>query len=336
MWSSAVCAAALSLVCGLTTGGALATTPGGAERASAESPDPVIVDSTPSADAPAARPGGGTSARYGYSIPRASKDRPDIDTGRLVHVVYFLPSDREDDALDVQGVLDLSVRAQNAWMARETGGRTWRFDTFWFETKVDGATRRIRAVDVTFVRSKRPADQVRSLDGIMADLEAAGVVQPRKRYLVYAAVDGEGKCGQAVWPYHSLDPEVDGQFGAVYLDALPECHARDFAPSVDSPGMSETIAQQEMMHNDGAVPLAAPHHCLPLIAHVCTPGLSLTSADPERFDVLFPSPGVPLRDKHLDLGRDDYYETPVGTRDLARSPFLTPRVAGPRPSRPQH
>jgi hypothetical protein len=239
--------------------------------------------------------------------------------------VYLLPADKPDEGLDVKGVLDLSLRAQNAWMARETGGRTWRLDTFAFKAKVDGAARSLRALDVTFLRSKRPSDELRGLGAVADELKAADLVRPTKRYLVYAAVEGDGVCGRAAWPYASTDPEVVGQFAAVYLDAGHGCMSRDFAASVDSPGKSEAIAQQELMHNDGAVPLSAPHQCAS-VTHVCTAAvLGFTALDPERFDVMFPTVLVPLREKRLDLGRDDYYDAVVATRDLARSPFLTPR-----------
>lgn len=47
--------------------------------------------------------------------------------------------------------------------------------------------------------------------------------------------------------------------------------------------------------------------------------------DPERADIMYPSPGVALTAAHLDLGRDDYYGTAVGLRDVEDSPYLTPK-----------
>ncbi|HVE63808.1 MAG TPA: hypothetical protein VNB94_08415 [Mycobacteriales bacterium] len=263
-------------------------------------------------------------SRYAYSIPRSTVDRPDTQDGRLVHVVYFLPADKPDESLDVAGVLDVSVAAQNAWLARESGGRRWRFDTFEFDAPVDGVTRRTTAYDITFVRSSRPASELHDITTIDDELVAAGLTQADKRYLIYAAVDGNGSCGSAYYPLtQPTNSAADGKYAGVYLDSSAGCRARDFASSIDSPGMTETIAQQEIMHNDGVVPLSAPHQCVPNYLHVCTPGLALTGLDPERFDILFPYVGVPLRDKKLDLGRDDYFSAPGTIRDLARSPFLT-------------
>ncbi len=276
---------------------------------------------------PAEGPAAGESApgsRYPYAIPRSTVDRPDTQGGRLVHVVYFLPADKPDESLDVAGVLDVSVAAQNAWLARESGGLKWRFDTFSFDATVDGATQRITAYDVTFVRSSRPASELHDISTIDDELVAAGLTQTDKRYLIYAAVDGNGSCGSAYYPLgQPTNSAADGKYAGVYLDSVAGCSARDFATSVGSPGMTETIAQQEIMHNDGVVPLSAPHQCLPNYFHVCTPGLALTALDPERFDILFPFVGVPLRDKKLDLGRDDYFQALGTIRDLARSPFLT-------------
>ena len=268
-----------------------------------------------------------SGSRYPYAIPRATADRPDTQDGRLVHVVYYLPSDKPDDALDTLGVLDVSVAAQNAWFAAQSGGRRWRFDTFRFDASVDGATRRVTAYDVTFVRGSKPASAVRDIDALSAEIIASGIVESGKRYLIYAAVDTGNACGEAYYPLtRALDRGADGQFAAVYLDSSPGCQARDFATSVGSPGMAETIAQQEILHNDGLVPPTAPHQCPPPAQlHVCTAGLGivLPDADPERFDVLFPYVGVPLRDKVLDIGRDDYFAALLATPNLESSPFLT-------------
>lgn len=261
-----------------------------------------------------------TAKRYSYDIPRSTGDRPDIEDGRLVHVVYFLPADKPDERLDTNGVIDLSIAAQNAWIARQTGGRRWRFDTFRF----DGPNGRITAYDVTLVRSVRPSTEVPDINGISDEIIASGIVRDDKRYLVYAATDGAGACGEAYYPLGApTNSAVDGQFAVIYLDAESGCQARDFATSVGSPGMTETIGQQEILHNDGLVPPLAPHQCAPGVLHVCTPGLAELGLDPERFDVLFPYVGVPLRDKLLDIGNDDYYRAPLALRDVERSPFLT-------------
>ncbi len=266
-------------------------------------------------------PPSSTASRYDYAIPRSTVDRRDeVDDGRLVHVVYYLPADKPDEGLDISGVIDVSVAAQQKWIATQTGGRTWRFDTFAF----DSPSGRQTAYDVTFFRSQLTSSQVSSVQGIDEDLITAGLVQAGKRYLIYAAVESGNVCGEAYYPLGSpTNSAADGQFAAVYLDASPGCAARDFASSVDSAGMVETIAQQEIMHNDGVVPMTALHQCVPGYWHVCTAGLAEVNLDPERFDILFPYVGVPLRDKVLDIGHDDYYLAPTTLRDLTDSPFLT-------------
>jgi hypothetical protein len=85
------------------------------------------------------------------------------------------------------------------------------------------------------------------------------------------------------------------------------------------------IAQQEIMHTDGIVPIGAPHGCFPngIPAHVCTaPLVEAPELDPERFDVMFPVAIVPLSEKKVDIGRDDYFETPGPGAGLEDSPFL--------------
>ncbi|HVF18767.1 MAG TPA: hypothetical protein VNA14_00805 [Mycobacteriales bacterium] len=262
---------------------------------------------------------GSNARRYAYDIPRSLVDRPDGDVdGRLVHVIYYLPADKPDEGLDTSGVIDVSIAAQQKWIAAQTGGRTWRFDTFGFDTRQGRRT----AYDVTFFRSTKTTAEVSRVEGIDAELIAAGLVQDGKRYLIYAATDTGNICGEAYYPI-STNSDHDGQFAAVYLDSVSGCAARDFATSVDSAGMVETIAQQEIMHNDGVVPITAGHQCLPGFFHVCTAGLAEIGVDPQRFDILFPYVGVPLREKVLDIGRDDYFEAPTALRDLANSPFLT-------------
>ncbi len=262
-------------------------------------------------------------ARYSYQIPRSTRDRKDLVEGWQVHVVYLLGSDSTDEALDTKGVIEMSMRAQNQWFKGQTG-QSWIYDTFNFTAN----GRRRNALDVTFVRMEQPISSIGGVGDVESALRAAGLGAAQKRYLVYVPARTGGICGEAFYPLISNDPEVDGQYSAVYLDADPGCHSRDFATSLSSPGWAEAIILQEMIHNDGVVPISSPHSCFtPLYGHVCTAELGLVSPtlDPESRDVMFPFVTGSLASKKVDPGNDDYYKVRLGfaLRDLEDSPYLT-------------
>lgn len=290
------------------------------------------------AAAPDADPvGAGSGDASCLSLPRATSDRPDFESGRQVHVVYLVPRDASDDQLDVDGTLECSLRSQNQWFAGQTNGLEWRFDTFLMETTVDGRPQTIAVPDVTFIRSPQPASNLASAGGVSAELEARGFDDPDKRYLTYVeAGGGGGTCGDAYYPLPEIDEPWSGQYAQVYVDAATGCGTGEFGVP-GAPSLSESVAQQELMHNDGMTPIGAPHSCLngspPGFAHVCTAAMPVMQLDPERFDVMYPFAGVPLSEKKLDIGHDDYYRHALPYEDLESSPFL--RRVSDRPPVPQ-
>lgn len=249
---------------------------------------------------------------------RSTVDRPDTTSGSKIHVIYFVPSDGQDNQLDVNGVLESSVASMNTFLQADIG-RTLRLDTY-----LDGKTQRL---DVSFVRGeKTAADYSGSGDAIAAVTEelehrgwnASGAV---KRYFVYYEGPAESSniCGTA---YLSIAGGF-AQWSVVWLGSTPGCGARDFGTPETGGGMSEAIALHENFHNEGMVPLTAPHQCWAFQFHLCSAaaGAALDSLDPESVDLLFPFVTFPLRDKFVDPGRDDYYDHPFPYRDMADSPF---------------
>jgi hypothetical protein len=243
-------------------------------------------------------------------------------------VIYLVPSDSADEALDTKGTLACSVEAQNAWFEKASGGLRWRFDTFKDPAKGKGAAREI--ADVTFVRSMKPEADLVTSASVSEELRSLGFSDPNKRYLSYVASEAAA-CGDAIYPI-SLVPagEVDGQYAQVYLKSPEGCKAEDFG-TIAKPGFSEAIALQEIVHNDGLTPPSAPHGCMggtpPGVAHVCTAVLFLTESnlhlDPERVDLMYPYVSVPLSEKVLDRGNDDYFQHPFPHLfDLEDSPYL--------------
>ena len=298
----------------------------------AAGPTEVIVRTLPLEfdAAPAAAPTPAESAEGGcLPLPRATEDRPDFEPWSQVHVIYLVPRDADDDQLDTDGTLECSLRAQNQWFAEQTGGLEWRFDTFLMETIVAGRRRTVAVPDITFVDSPQPASNLAEGGAVRAELEARGFDDPGKRYLTYVEAGKDlGPCGDAYYP---------GQYAQVYIDASTStgCGSGEFGVP-GAPSLSESVAQQELMHNDRMVPIGAPQSCLRgtrPYGHVCTVAIPITSLDPERFDVMYPFAGVPLAEKELDIGHDDYYRHGLPYKDMNNSPFL--RRVSERPPIPQ-
>jgi hypothetical protein len=258
---------------------------------------------------------------------RATADRPDMTNLPQVQTIYFVPSDGTDRAYDTDGTLNAALAAMNQWIARETGGRTVRLDTFEY--------RKVVYPDITFVRGLKTAAEYADPNGPGAFSAVTTELSERgwnayggvKRYLIYyeGPAEASGICGTA---FYTLGSGY-AQYSVVFLGAAAGCGARDFGSPETGAGTSEAIAVQEMFHNEGQIRPEAIHHCAANQGHVCTAqaGSQLTrvsrGADPESIDVMFPYVTFALRDKKIDPGRDDYYEHPFLThRDLADSPFF--------------
>lgn len=257
-----------------------------------------------------------------FNSGRATEDRPDVAIGSQVHTIYFVPSDGIDNLLDIDGTLEDALAAMNLWFEGETGGRRMRLDTY--------PDKQVLRPDISFVRGLRTTAEY-SADGTFAAVTselaqrgwnaAPGV----KRYLVYyeGPAQSPNICGTA---FLTLGTGF-AQWSVVFLGAAPGCGARDFGTPETGAGVSESIAVQEMLHNEGQTRPEAIHHCAANQFHICTAqvGSQLTRVqrglDPESVDSLFPFVTFALRDKRLDKDRDDYYDHPFLHRDLALSPF---------------
>ncbi|MGH2729810.1 MAG: hypothetical protein ACRDJI_04295, partial [Actinomycetota bacterium] len=272
-----------------------------------------------------------------FELPRATEDRRDLDDGPLVHVVYLVASDFPDEGLDTDGTLDCSVRAQNEWFRAQSGGMEWRVDTFTARTTdpQTGDRIKVQAADVTFVASKKKGADLYGVSEVEKELQSVDLSEEDKRYLVYvAAGDDSGPCGDAWYPIVTTpDPNANGRYATVYMFSAEGCHAHEFGVP-GAPSWVEMIAQQEIIHNDGLTPIGAPHSCayVPPFAHVCTPGAVFTEGslnlDPERVDVMFPFVAVPLSEKVLDRGHDDYFDHLFPLQDLKDSSFLRAAQGG--------
>jgi hypothetical protein len=247
------------------------------------------------------------------ALPRATADRPDEVVGPQVHVVYAVPSDGADRALDTSGAIENSVAAWTRWLAAETGGPTLRLDT-------SGGQ-----LDVTFVRLPQTDAQIAGRGAQVRDelerlLRAAGLMQADKLYAVYYDGTSTYACGGGAWP-----PALRGQVAAMYLRGLPNgaivhCDRNGLAGPGEPPRYIDIGMLHELVHTMGFVATCAPHHHR--AGHVSDNANDLMWSGDTAWQ-------LPPR---LDIGRDDYYgHGRSDCADLSRSPYLTSNPPAPAP-----
>jgi hypothetical protein len=254
-----------------------------------------------------------------HALPRSGVDRADDVRGPQIHVVYAVPSDGADRGLDTDGTIESSVRAWNAWLTSQTGGKGGlRLDT------TGGA------LDVTFFRDPHTQAEIHAQgafvrDLLERDLHTAGLNAADKLYAVYYDGTSSWACGGGAWP-----PALPGNVAAMYLHGLPDadfpCDRNAFVPG-GAPGYLEFAMLHEIMHTLGFVPTCAPHQTR--AGHVSDASNDLMYGGDEPWQ-LPPT---------LDVGHDDYFGTGrTDCPDLATSPYLeanapaaAPPVVKPKP-----
>lgn len=234
------------------------------------------------------------------ALPRSSSDRPDERSGEQIHVMYVLPSDGADRALDTDGTIAASVKNWQTWLQGQTGGRGLFLDTAQAE------------LDITFARLPQTDAQYAGngayiRDAIERDLHAAGFDAPGKIYLVYYDGSSTVACGGGAWP-----PTLVGNVAAVYTRATYGQGSLCYTPSRSLAGIQhmDYAAVHEVMHTIGIVPACARHQTRS--GHVSDSPTDLMYAGDQPW---YPSV--------LDIGRDDYFEAHIpGCLDLADSPYF--------------
>jgi hypothetical protein len=246
---------------------------------------------------------------YGPILARSTVDRSDdVRRKPQVHVMYVLPSDGHDRALDTDGTLRNTVSSFQSWLAGKTQGKqALRIDT------LNGS------LDITFFQLSRTDAEIASFgpfvrDLIEAELVAAGFTADNKIYAVYYDGTSTFSCGAGAWP-----PTIPGIVAALYLLGLPQgpvpCSSNPFAGPGGAPTYLEFAMLHEIMHTLGFVATCAPNQWR--AGHV--------SDDPNDLMWAGDSPWAPSgwANVVLDAGNDDYYRAHVhGCLDLARSSFL--------------
>lgn len=233
-------------------------------------------------------------ARSSAALERVFGDRPDEAVGPQIHLVYAVPSDAKDGALDTNGTIGSWMAAFNDWFAAATGGVRLRVDTS------------AGLPDVSFLKlpetdAALTAQGPLANDMIYTELRAAGFNDPDKTYAVVEQGGNNGACG---WGGGGRP------LGVLYLTAVP---AGNSCASI----AWQFVLGHEIFHVLGAVSPCATHYSA---GHVG----DLTG------DLMYPYayPGTPL----LDPGHDDYYGPPGDdhlpascppSANVANSLFLT-------------
>jgi hypothetical protein len=248
------------------------------------------------------------------ALPRATADRPDERAGPQVHLVYALPSDGADRALDTDGTVAASVANFQGWLRGQTGGRGLKVDTFQGEP------------DVTFVRLSETDAQLaaRGLylrDEVERQLRVGGLDAADKIYAVHYDGSNAVVCGGGAWP-----PTLPGKVASVYMRAtygqgLP-CY--DASRSRAGLHLMDLAVLHELLHTLGFVPICAPRHTR--AGHV--------SDDPND---LMRAGGGSWTPSILDSGRNDYFGVGAnlpGCPDLSASLYLEGNEPPPPPAQP--
>ncbi len=242
---------------------------------------------------------------------RSTDDRPDDVDGFQLHAVYAVAADGEDRGYDVDGSIDRSVASFNEWLSRQTGGSKLRLDT------CDGR------LDVTFVRLASDDATIAASgafvrDEVEAEVNAMGLNDPAKLYLVYYDGTSTYACGGAPYP-----PDLIGNVAALYLRGFPDgpvpCDSNGFTSRVEAPTYREFAMLHETLHALGLVARCAPNH------H--RDGHSSDASN----DLMYAG-DQPWQPSILDVGNDDYWNHGrADCLDLADSAFLDPLPAQPEP-----
>jgi hypothetical protein len=236
------------------------------------------------------------------NLNRTIENRPDEVSGYQIQVMYVIPKDGKDEALDTNDKIANSVAAWQQWFVGQTKSQRFRLDTF------NGA------LDIPFVRLSQTDSQIKSTgakvrDLIEAELKTLGFNDPQKLYAVYYGGSSSVACGG-----HAFPPKKIGHVAAVFLHGT----SRENRPCESNELKLEMIHQ--IIHGLGYAQPCATHYTEQrLPGHVSDSPKDLLYDGNEMWQ-----PSI------LDIGHDDYFKhNKPGCLDLAKSVFLDPTAANP-------
>jgi hypothetical protein len=258
-------------------------------------------------------------------------DRPDIVGGAEIHVVYARAADVPDHFAEDAPKIVRDLAGVDAWWRGQDPTRTPRFDfaPFLFcDSKfgtLDISSVQLASTNATYGSLGLEAFTQQVGSELTAAIQAANPGQQfmtGKKYLVYldAADSFAGQCGVT-----SGDRDRSGPSWPSIVELQP-------APGADGScdtglfgsgsGYPAATAAHELVHNfDMPLPIR-PHACFLAPEHVCDSSVDLMfGGNP---------PVSSITELHLDVGHDDYYETPGPQYDVRTSAWLTHLDATPR------
>lgn len=262
---------------------------------------------------------------------RSAVDRDDDSRLPQVRILYVLPSDGEDEALDTNDRICESVRAWSQWLVDQTDGRGLRLDTAGGVLDI-GFVR--LELDDAIMHGTSDAASIESghayvRDRIERELELGDGLASQKLYAVYYGGTSEYACGGGAYP-----PVLPGQVAAMYLGGeipgYPACNAAPWGEPDLVPRYIDYGMIHEVVHTLGAVDLIAPNE------HASGHAFDERARSPET-DLMYsaregasdPPWGV-ADGLLLDLNRDDYFEHgDPSMLDVSRSAFLQPLPEDP-------
>jgi len=240
----------------------------------------------------------GTARAAAWCGTTSAANRPAVETGRPIRVLYVIPSDGEDRSAQLAGQISSDVDDLTAWWRAQDPTREPRFDRTSFACGLQ--------VDLTVVRLPDAGSQLlgdAGIDRIFRETLETTRDSVFQSYVVYydGPVQEPRLCGIAYG--------ADGGPG----QAIVFERACEGVPTV-------TTAAHELLHTLGAVSDAGPpNSCPDSRGHVCD----------STTDILYPyASGAVLSSFVLDLNHDDYYAHAGGWPDLQDSLWL--RHLGPQ------
>ena len=237
----------------------------------------------------------------------SSTDRPDIVTGRQVHVIYAYPSDGVDRFALFSSAIATDLGAVDTWWRHQDYSRTPRFDLADL-----GCPGTMGSLDISDVKLPLPTahyyDGPSRLEVVSTDLVAAGFTNEYKKYLVYFDTPqplDPGICGEGF----SDETLTGGAFGYAGVWIAPNLESTEFASGcgmMEDPGSrggyTAITAAHELIHTFGGLDTwdspGPPHACPGSPSHACDNPL----------DIMEPGGSTYWLDNTLlDSGHDDYY-----------------------------
>lgn len=249
---------------------------------------------------------GGSVAQWCGDGSPTAVDRPDVVTGRQIHVIYAYPSDWTPRASTYTSAIVDDLTELDSWWRSKDFTRTPRFDLASFPGCSGLPSLDISIVKLPFAWEHYAGDAGR-FNQVRTDLVTAGFGNGFKKYVVY--FDGPVSrpsgnltlCGQG-----TVNPSAGGVSGYSMLYAV----CRESYPE-----SGPLVVGHELLHSLGALsPGGGAHSCPGDVLHVCD----------SSQDLLYPrfGAGERLSQKALDSGRDDYYGHSGSGWDVQDSPWL--------------